>query len=473
MNVAVTKLPESRVELKIELTTEEVDQALDRTYKQLVQRVSIPGFRKGKAPRSVVERMVGHETFLHEATEEAIRWGYRKAVDQESLTPIEKADIHSHGDGDEHEDEHIQSGQSFNFDATVAVRPDVDLPEYHSFHVERQMQAVTDEDVEEVLRELRERNATLEPTVRPAQIGDIITMNVTGRAGGEDVLHNENADFELRDEDTDEPDPALPGLSAQLVGANRGEIKEIALDLPELYRDQDLAGKAVFLRILVKEIKRKVLPDLDDEFAQTVSDLQTLDELRSTMRRNLELERKLEADEKLVQDAVQEVTGRTFVDIPPILVEDELDRMLEDMRDTFARRGLSFQTYLDTSGRKIGELRNEMRDSATQNVKTSLVLGAVAAAEGIEPSNADVSAALEDLFRATGVNNAERRQMRSSATVRSNIRSRLRRQRAISRLVEVMAGGEEIAPEAAGAVADQMSAPTEDAEETVAVEVGG
>src|SRR5947209_7511368 len=134
MNVEVTRLPESRVELKIQLTPEEVNQALDRTYKQLVQRVNIPGFRKGRAPRAVVERMVGPELFLHEATDEAIRWGYRKAVDQENLTPIDQADIQAGGEGDDHHEQHVELDHPFSFEATVAVKPEVELPDYNALH---------------------------------------------------------------------------------------------------------------------------------------------------------------------------------------------------------------------------------------------------------------------------------------------------------------------------------------------------
>src|SRR5437764_9711019 len=166
MNVEVTKLPESRVVLKIELTEPEVEQALDRTYKRLVQRVNVPGFRKGKAPRPVVERMVGHEFFLHEATDEAVRWGYRKAVDQERLMPIDEAEIEA---GEDHL-HHLQPGEPFHFEATVAVKPEIPLPAYHSLHIERQPVEVTQEDVDALLGDLRERTATLEPTVRPAQI---------------------------------------------------------------------------------------------------------------------------------------------------------------------------------------------------------------------------------------------------------------------------------------------------------------
>src|SRR5579859_1346306 len=234
MNVDVTKLPESRVSLKIELTPEEVDAALERTYKSLVQRVNVPGFRKGKAPRAMLERMVGREFFLAEATEEAVRWGYRKALSEEKLSPIDQPDVDLHDhDSEDHEHHHVEPGQSFRFEATVSVRPEVKLPDYHSLRVEREQEPVTDDDIDGVLEELRRRNATLEPTVRAAEIGDVVTMNLTARIEGEEVLNRDTFDYELRDEEEAGPDPVFPGLSAELAGANRGEIKEIALALPD------------------------------------------------------------------------------------------------------------------------------------------------------------------------------------------------------------------------------------------------
>jgi trigger factor len=229
----------------------------------------------------------------------------------------------------------------------------------------------------------------------------------------------------------------------------------------------------MFLNILVKEIKRKVLPELDDDFAQTVSEFQTLDELRDALRQNLALERKMEADERLVSEAVEAVTSRSFVDIPPVLVNEELDRMVNEMRQAFELRRLSFDTYLETAGKTESDIRHEMRDNAVQNVKASLVLGALGDAEHIEVSSREVDAGIEDLFRTTNITDAERRRLRSSSSVRSNIRTRIRRQRAIQRLVEIVTGGEEVAPEAAEAVVDQTAGAAEDTEETVAVEVGG
>jgi trigger factor len=468
MNVEVTRLPESRVTLKIELTADEVDQALDRTYKQLVHRVNIPGFRKGKAPRPVVERMIGPETFLHEATDEAVRWGYRKAIDQENLTPIDQADVDTPGDAHAH----VHPGEPFSFEANVAVKPEVELPDYHTIRVERPTVEVTDDEVEALLNEIRDQNATLEPVSRPAQICDVVTMNVTARVGGEDVINEENADLPLREED-EEATSVFPGISAEMVGVRPGEIREPTLTIPENYAREDLAGKTMFVRALVKEVKRKVLPEADDELAQSVSQFQTIDELIDRLRENLMAERRLEADEQLVRDAVEALTTRTFLEIPPALVEEELDRMIEDLERAFGRQQFSFEMYLQTTGQTEAQLREQMREGAIDNVKRSLVLGALADAENIDVSNKEIDRALDEMLRSMQLSEPERRRLRSSSGVRSNIRSRIRRQRAIQRLVEIVTGGEEVSAEAAEAIADATAGAADDSEETVAVEIGG
>jgi trigger factor len=468
MNVDVERLPESRVTLKIELTPEEIEGALQRTYKQLVQRVNIPGFRKGKAPRPVLERMIGADAFLHEATDEAVRWGYRKAIDQENLIPLDEADVDVPGD----EHSHVHEGEPFRFEATVTVRPDVELPDYHAIKVQVETVEVTEDDIEGVLHELQERNATLEPVNRPAQVGDTITMNVAAGVGGDEIVNEENAEFEVRDEENSEAHPLFPGLSEKLVGAKAGDIEEISLPLPENYDNPELAGQTMFLRVLVKEVKRKVLPEINDELAESVSQFETLDELKGALRQNLEAEKRMEADEKLVRDSIDALVSRTFVEIPPLLIEEELDRMLEDLERAFSGQGMSLELYLQTTGKPQDELREEMREGAAQNVKTSLVMGALADAENIEVTNKEIDAAIDDLFRGMRVSERERRELRSSSGVRSNLRTRLRRQRAIRRLVQVVTG-EEISAEAAEAFSEEGTAPSDDSEETVAVEVGG
>jgi trigger factor len=465
MNVEVTKLPESKVALKVELTPQEVESALDRTYKQLVQRVTIPGFRKGKAPRAVVERLVGAEFFIHEATEDALQWGYRKAIDQVALTPIDQAEI----GGDEHV--HLEAGQPFHFEATVSVRPEVPLPDYHTITVTREQEPVEESAVDALLEDLRSRQSTLEPVTRPAQVGDVVTMNITGTSLGEEVLKQDDADFELRGPENDEA-TALPGLSKHLVGASPAQIVETTIDLPETYYNAELAGKPLSLRLLVKEIKAKVLPPLDDELAGAISEHETLDALRAALRANLEQESKQEADQKMVQSAIDEVVNRTFVDIPPVLIEEELDRMIDDMRQMFVSNRLSFDTYLEQTSQSEGELRDKSREDATRNVKTSLVLAAVADAEGIDVSNREIDAALEEAFRTAPMSERDRRQLRTSTSVRSNIRTRIRRQRAIRRLVDVMSGGEDISDDVTDALTDLTTSAADTAQETMAVEAG-
>jgi trigger factor len=448
MNVEVTRLPESRVTLAIELTPEEVDGALDRTYRQLVHRVNIPGFRKGKAPRPVVERMLGPETFLHEATDEAVRWGYRKAIDQENISPLEVADIDTPGDGHSH----VHPGEPFRFEATVAVRPEVELPDYHAISVTPPTVEVTEEDVDGLVTELRERSATLEPVQRPAQIGDTVTMNVVAKVGGEEVINEEEADFPVQSpEDEAASNPVFPGLSEQMVGTRPGDIKEITLPLPEDYPREEWAGKTMFLRALVKEVKRTVLPEVDDDFVQSVSNYETTGQLREALRNNIEAERQLQANEQLVRDSIDALTSRTFVDIPPVLIEEELDRMMKELQQAFEQQGMAFDLYLSATGKSEEEMRNELREGATENVKQSLVLGALADAENIEISNKDVDEEIDALLRGLRTGSAERRRIRNDTEIRSGLRSRLRRQRAIARLVEI-ASGEAVSDVATDAV---------------------
>ncbi len=469
MNVEVTKHPGSRVSLAIELTPEEVQAALDRTYKQLVQRVNVPGFRRGKAPRPVVERMVGQEFFLHEASDEAVRWGYRKAVDEANLIPIDEAEI----EAGEHD--HVHAGESFQFEATVTVKPEVQLPDLHTIRVEREVVEVTEDDVDQVLEVIRQRNATLEPVRRPAQATDVVTMNIVAKVGGEEILNQENFDYRLAEQnEAGEPsDEIFPGLSLELIGSSPGDIKEPVLTMPADGADEETAGKALFIRALVKEVKRQVLPEVNDEFAQSVSELETVGDLREMLQRNLTLERRFEADERLVSEAIEAVNSRSFVEIPPVLIEEELDRELDDFRTTFERQRLTLEAYLESVQKTEEDLRAEMTEDATKNVKTSLVLGAVADRENIDVTTKEVDAALEEILRAGQLPPAERKRLRSSTAVRSNVRTRLRRRLAIQRLVEIVSGGEEVDADAAEAISDQTAGVAEDTEETVAIEVGG
>ncbi|HZU14779.1 MAG TPA: trigger factor [Chloroflexota bacterium] len=465
MNVEVTRLPESRVTLKIELTPAEVEKSLDRTYKRLVQRVSIPGFRKGKAPRPVLERAVGEDVFLHEATDDALEWGYEQAVDQENLVPLERAEV-SAADGHDH----LHPGEPFRYEITVSVRPQVELPDYHAIHVDVPTVTVEGTEVQVILHDLQERQAMLEPVQRPAQIGDVVTMNLNARVGGEEVIKQENADVELTAEADRGIDEILPGLSQQLVGTTPADIRELSIPLPEDYANPEWAGKTAFVTALTKEVKRKVLPELNDELAQSVSRYETLDDLKSALERNVELEKRNQANEQLVREAIEALVSRTFVDIPPVLVEEELDRMMNDLSQAFSGQGQSFEMYLQSVDKTVNDMREEMREGAIENVKTSLVLAALADAESIEISNDQISAELEAMVQGLRLSNQERKRLHANRELRSSIRTRLRRQAAIRRLVAVVSG-EDLSEPAVDAT-EAEPAEQEHVEDSAAVEIG-
>jgi trigger factor len=207
----------------------------------------------------------------------------------------------------------------------------------------------------------------------------------------------------------------------------------------------------MFLRALVKEVKRTVLPEVDDDFVQSVSNYETTGQLREALRNNIEAERQLQANEQLVRDSIDALTSRTFVDIPPVLIEEELDRMMKELQQAFEQQGMAFDLYLSATGKSEEEMRNELREGATENVKQSLVLGALADAENIEISNKDVDEEIDALLRGLRTGSAERRRIRNDTEIRSGLRSRLRRQRAIARLVEI-ASGEAVSDVATDAV---------------------
>jgi trigger factor len=437
VNVELTKLPESQVTLAIELAPAEVDQSLERTYRRLVQRLAIPGFRKGKAPRSVVERHVGLDSFLHEATDDAINWGYRKALEEHQLVPLTEASVQP---GDEHE--HMHPDTAFLFEATVTVRPEVQLPDYHSIRIDVPESDVTEEEVKAVIGSVREKNATWVPTVRPAQLGDTLTMNLTAISEGQTILSDENYDFELMDEAAEGATlhSELPQLAAEMVGVNRGEIREASLHLPDEYTKPELAGKLLIVRTLVKEIKRRQLPDLDDEFAQSVSSVATMQELRELIRANLTAEHVEERQRKIASDAVDAVVGATFLDIPAIMVDEEVDSELGRLEDMFKRQGLSLEEYYRAVNRNEADMRQEFRDPAAKTVKTSLVLNAVADAEDIRVDEKEIDDAVDVGLRYSDLSQPQRRKARASQSVRARIRGDLRRQRAIRALVHIVSG---------------------------------
>ena len=435
MQIDVVPAEGSTSRLKITLSPEEVNAAIDSTYQRLGQRVKIHGFRPGKAPRPLLLRTYGDEAFYHQATDEAIRKWYPKALDQSGVEALDQGEL----DLDDSHD-HVQPGEEFSFTATIPTKPEIVLPEYGEIKIPAPPIIVTQHDVEDVLDKLRLSRATLEPApAKEADIGDVIKMNVHGRSEGKEVIAQDDLQFELVNEDED-PDEDFPGLSEELAGAVRGDIREISLPLPPDYRNQDLAGKSLNLQIVVKEIQRKVLPPLTDEFVQEVSRAQDVPGLRSLIHHNLEHERTDEAINKVATEVIDSLIARTPFDVPEILVSEEQDRLVREQRRYFERRGLQFDQFLIAVKKSEEQYREELRPAALRNVKRDLLLDAAAKAEEMEPDPVAIDAEVRQMSQVVSRSEADLERLSGSRRLHETVTVDMRRRMALTKLVEMTSG---------------------------------
>ncbi len=434
MQVEVTPAEDNTARLSVTISPEEVNSAIDSTYQKLAQRVRIPGFRPGKAPRPIVLRTVGEETFYHEATDEVIRKWYPKAVEQSGIEAIDQGQL----DSDSHD--HVHSGEEFSFVATIPVKPEVNLPDYGEIKIPAPPIIATEGDVDDLIDEVRKARATIEPApAKTADIGDVVKMNIKGRSDGNEVLSQEAFDFELTDED-EAPDRQFPGLSKELIGSRPGDIREIILQLPADYAEEELAGHSLALTVVVKEVQRKVLPDVTDEFAKEVSDKQTVAELRELVRQNLIKERTDEATRKVADEVIDSLIARSNLHVPEVMVSDEQDRLLRDHRRYFERRGMKFDQFLMATRESEEQYRDGLRPAAERQVKRDLLLDAVAKAENIQADPEVVDAQVRRMSEAVSRSARDVKRLSASTALHNSIAEDLTRRMALARLVEITSG---------------------------------
>lgn len=455
MQVEVSPAEEGKARLHVTLTAEEVGSVIDSTYQRVAQRVRVAGFRPGKAPRQLVLRTYGEEDFYHRATDELFRRWYPLALAESGVEAIDQGELESTG-----EHEHVRPGQAFSFSALVATKPEINLPDYEEMKIPAPSTEVTDAEVDKVLDAIRSSRATLEPVPsRPAQIGDVVKMNIHGRSQGEEVLSQDDFDFELVDE-TDQADPRFPGLSKELVGARPGDIRDVVLSLPPDYREQELAGESLSLKIVVKEVQRKILPELTDDFAKEVSSAESVSALREMIRHNLEHEKLDEATGKVSTEVVDALIARSNLQAPEILVEEEQDRMLREHRRYFERQDLKFDQFLMAARKSEDEYRSDLRPAAERSVKRDLILDAVAEAENLEPDPRTVDEEVRQMSEA--VSNSERdvERLTHSPRLHATVADEMRRRMALTKLVEITSGLKPLDHDHDGPQGD----PTEEAE---------
>lgn len=391
MKVTVENGENQQVTLTIEVEAAEVNKAVEQACKRLANRVSIPGFRKGKAPRMIVERHVGKDAVLQEAFDIVAPKALSKAFDEQKIDPVTRPSV---------DIETLEEGKDLVFKATVTPRPEVKLGDYKGLNVPKNEVNITDEDVEKQLKTFQDRQGKLVDAPEGAEVkdGDFTTLDFKGFVDGEAFDGGEGKDYPLQIGSNS----FIPGFEDQLVGAKIGEERDVNVKFPEEYHAKELAGKDATFKCTIRSIKTKELPAIDDELAKKVSKFETLDELKADIRKNLEenAERTAENDQKSA--AIEMATNNITVDIPAVMIENRVTAMIQEMAMRLEQQGMKLEQYLQYAGTDIAKLREQYRETAEKNVKTDLMLEEVAKAEDIKVEAKDLDEEVAAMAAAYG-----------------------------------------------------------------------
>lgn len=451
MKVTIERLPESRVQLDVEVDQERLEQALDAAYRRLAPKTRVPGFRPGKAPRAMVERHLGRDRLVSEALDRLVPDVYNEVIEQEDVDAIAQP----------HLDKVELDPVRLKF--IVPVRPSVDLGDYRSIRVERKDVAVTDEMVEEQITLLRRRYAIHVPVERPATWNDVLTADVSGTADDEPFLNDEGAEFALREGQV----LLMPGLAEAFVGMSKGEEKDVELRVPDDFRFESLRGKTAKFHIAVREVKEEQLPEANDELAAQVNAEEFPDFATLRARIVSDLEKALAEEEsaRLRSEAIDALVTGATIDYPNVLVEREIDHIIQGQMGNDQRQ---YAAYLARVGRSESQFRESLRPAAEQRLKRSLALSQLAEVEGIDVTPDEIEAEIDRLAEPMGEEAERFRQMFRTAQGISSIRNTLLSQKTLDRLVAIATGEAPEAPAAApvGAAAEStIDSPAEEAAE--------
>jgi len=421
VRVSAERIPESQVVLQIEIEPDQMERALDKAYRRLVQRAEIPGFRKGKAPRDMVERHLGRERLVHEALDTLIPEAYNKALDEQEIEAIDQPRLD------------IVQEEPLVFTATVPVRPTVSLGDYKSLRVKRPTVEVAAEDVDQAVEELRHRYALHEPVERPVQVGDVVRADVRGHIDGREVFADDDFEFTPRDGVT----ILLPGFAEGVIGAEKGTPKEVAVTTPA--GSQPLSGKTGAFTVVVKEVKEEKLPALDDEFARQVGEgFASLQALRQQLEGRIRERLDAEAEEMYRGEALTALVAQVReLEYPPVLAQREIDRLL---RDEARAVGHDVDHYVEQMNKPVQEIREALRPAAEERVRRSLTLTALAEAEQIMVEPAAVDAEIERIVNSSGAQAPQMRQLFASPGGREAIERSILTRKTSDRLVEIVSG---------------------------------
>ena len=385
MSVKVEKLEHNMAKLTIEVPTEELEKAVEKVYQSQKKNISIPGFRKGKVPRTMVEKMYGAEVFYQDAANEIIPDAYEAALKEveEEIVSMPEVDVVQ-----------MKKGEPFIFTAEVALKPEVKLGQYKGVEVDKIDVTVSDEEVEAEIEKEREKNArTVEVTDRAVKDGDTVSLDFEGFVDGVAFEGGKGENYPL----TIGSGAFIPGFEEQLVGTEIGADVEVNVTFPEDYQADNLAGKAAVFKCKVNEIKEKLLPEVDDEFASEVSAFDTLEAYKADLKQNLEDKKFKEAKSAKTDAVIDAIIASSEMDIPEAMIKTEQRQMLNDFAQRMQMQGLSMEQYFQFTGTTADMLMEQSKPQAEQRIKTSLVIDAIVAAENIEATEEEFAEELKTM----------------------------------------------------------------------------
>jgi len=422
VKVTREKTENSQVFLSIQMEPAEVEESLQKSYYRLVNKTNIPGFRKGKAPRAILERYIGKESLLEDALNNLLPQAYEKAIKEQEIEVIAQP--------------HIEIAQTdpVVFKAIVPLKPTVKLGDYHHVHITPEPVELTEDDINAAIEQLRHRQAIWQPVERPVDFDDLVVLDIESNIEGEPFINQKGVQYQVLH---DLPFPA-PGFAEQLPGMKRGEDKEFKLQFPLDYPRGDLAGKEPLFKVRVTEIKQERLPELDDEFARQIApEFKSLASLREKVAADLELKAEERAKIDHEERVIEAVVDLTELEFPPILVEMEIDRLLKEQSRRLQMGGQDLGQYLKSINKTQEELREELRPLATKRVTRSLVLGKVAEEEKIEVSNSEIDEEIENMTKTAAENKDELQKFLNTPQSKESIKQLLITRKTIQQLVEI------------------------------------
>ncbi|MGE4283338.1 MAG: trigger factor [Clostridia bacterium] len=385
MSVKVEQVEKNIVQLEIEVSVDQFEEGMQKAYIKNVKKYNIPGFRKGKAPKKIIEKYYGEGVFYEDAINIVCPEAYDKAVEETKIDPVDRPEI---------DIKQIGEGQNFVFTAKVAVKPEIELGAYKGIEVNQIEYNVTEDNINEELKKMQEKNSRLVTIEdRAVQQGDLTIIDFEGFVDNEPFEGGKGSNFNLEIGSGQ----FIPGFEEQLIGKNTGEEIDVNVTFPEEYHADELAGKPALFKVKINQIKFKELPEIDDEFVKDVSEFNTLDELKEDIKKRLTEENEHKAKHEMEDAVIDKVIEGVSVDIPQVMIENRIDSMARDFDMRLRGQGLELDKYLELTGFNMEQFREQFKEQAEKQVKTSLVLEKIGQVEAIEVSDDELEQELVKL----------------------------------------------------------------------------